>query len=240
MRSLGNQILPPRCGAPCDRRAGFAPARHVAKAAAKPAAMRSYGSPVQNGIRIRCKAMCNCANCVLLCTTRESARLWEETGLFNLRLSSDAPNLQVENEETIEALSARTEALLDGIQQRFLFVRSNRTGSDPDGFAALRCAVHPLHPLRCFLTNSQNVRQCVFACCIHLPVFLSHFLLAPRVVRAHDTSGSDRLRSIGAHQPGGALSRVRISCWPACLGGLFVLQNAIPTMNDSSRSMSRS
>ncbi|WP_162877950.1 hypothetical protein [Trinickia diaoshuihuensis] len=51
--------------------------------------------------------------------------MWEKTGLFNLRLSSDAPNLQVENEETIEALSARTEALLDGIQQRFSFVRSN-------------------------------------------------------------------------------------------------------------------
>jgi hypothetical protein len=34
-------------------------------------------------------------------------------------------NLQVENEETIEALSARThEALLDGIQQRFFFARS--------------------------------------------------------------------------------------------------------------------
>ena len=65
-----------------------------------------------------------CANCVLLCTTRESARLWEETGLFNLRLSSDAPNLQVENEETIEALSARTKALLDRIQQRFSFARS--------------------------------------------------------------------------------------------------------------------
>jgi hypothetical protein len=49
--------------------------------------------------------------------------------LFNLRLSSDAPNLQVENEETIEALSARTKALLDGIQQRFLFARSIRNHS---------------------------------------------------------------------------------------------------------------
>jgi hypothetical protein len=36
------------------------------------------------------------------------------------------PNLQVENEETIEALSARTKALLDGIQQRFLFARRIR------------------------------------------------------------------------------------------------------------------
>ena len=34
------------------------------------------------------------------------------------------PNLQVENEETIEALSARTKALLDRIQQRFYFVAS--------------------------------------------------------------------------------------------------------------------
>jgi len=34
------------------------------------------------------------------------------------------PNLQVENEETIEALSARTKALLDRIQQRFYFVVS--------------------------------------------------------------------------------------------------------------------
>ncbi|MGN6233517.1 MAG: hypothetical protein ACTHNZ_20420 [Trinickia sp.] len=46
--------------------------------------------------------------------------------MFNLRLSSDAPNLQVENEETIEALSARTKALLDRIQQRFSFARSLR------------------------------------------------------------------------------------------------------------------
>jgi hypothetical protein len=36
------------------------------------------------------------------------------------------PNLQVENEETIEALSARTKALLEGLQQRFLFARSIR------------------------------------------------------------------------------------------------------------------
>jgi hypothetical protein len=55
--------------------------------------------------------------------------LSQKTGLFNLRLSSDAPNLQVENEETIEALSARTEALLEGIQQRFSFARSIRTRS---------------------------------------------------------------------------------------------------------------
>ncbi|HVW53079.1 MAG TPA: hypothetical protein VHC91_22215 [Trinickia sp.] len=53
----------------------------------------------------------------------------QKTGLFNLRLSSDAPNLQVENEETIEALSARTKALLEGIQQRFLFARSIRADS---------------------------------------------------------------------------------------------------------------
>ncbi len=34
------------------------------------------------------------------------------------------PNLQVENEETSEALSARTKALLDRIQQRFYFMAS--------------------------------------------------------------------------------------------------------------------
>jgi len=77
----------------------------------------------------RYMSMRKCANCVLLCTTRESARLSQKTGLFNLRLSSDAPNLQVENEETIEALSARTKALLEGIQQRFLFARSIRADS---------------------------------------------------------------------------------------------------------------
>jgi hypothetical protein len=38
--------------------------------------------------------------------------LWHTARLFNLRHSSDAPNLQVENEETIEALSARAKALL--------------------------------------------------------------------------------------------------------------------------------
>jgi hypothetical protein len=35
------------------------------------------------------------------------------------------PNLQVENEETLEAQSARTEALLDLLQQRFSFVPSH-------------------------------------------------------------------------------------------------------------------
>ncbi len=57
--------------------------------------------------------MACCANSVLACTTRESARLWHTARLFNLRHSSDAPNLQVENEETIEALSARAKALLE-------------------------------------------------------------------------------------------------------------------------------
>ncbi|ATF35391.1 hypothetical protein CO709_19665 [Burkholderia thailandensis] len=33
-------------------------------------------------------------------------------------------NLQVENEETFEAQSARPKALLDSFQQRFLFARS--------------------------------------------------------------------------------------------------------------------
>ncbi|MGN6648730.1 hypothetical protein [Trinickia sp.] len=89
-----------------------------------PGAARSGGAAARGSMGARHETRRDCAICVLLCTTRESARLWEKTGLFNLRLSSDAPNLQVENEETIEALSARTKALLDSIQQRFLFARS--------------------------------------------------------------------------------------------------------------------
>ncbi|WP_199189394.1 hypothetical protein [Trinickia dabaoshanensis] len=69
--------------------------------------------------------------------------MWEKTGLFNLRLSSDAPNLQVENEETIEALSARTKALLDGIQQRFLFVRSLDVNRDAFADRHGRPSPHP-------------------------------------------------------------------------------------------------
>lgn len=109
-----------RCAAPWVSRKGAqgaAPTRETALGRccldACPGAAHERYSPMQE-----------CANCVLLCTTRESARLSQKTGLFNLRLSSDAPNLQVENEETIEALSARTKALLEGIQQRFLFARS--------------------------------------------------------------------------------------------------------------------
>jgi hypothetical protein len=71
--------------------------------------------------------------------------LSQETGLFNLRVSSDAPNLQVENEETIEALSARTKALLDGIQQRFLFARSLRAHS----YRSMRFARFDDRPLFC-------------------------------------------------------------------------------------------
>lgn len=62
----------------------------------------------------------------------------QEAGTFNLNPSSDAPNLQVENEETLEALSARTEALLDCIQQRFSFYGF--------GFQRLRFS-SPLHLL---------------------------------------------------------------------------------------------
>jgi hypothetical protein len=43
-----------------------------------------------------------------------------QTWAFNLRSSSDAPNLQVENEETIEALSARTKALLERSNSAFI------------------------------------------------------------------------------------------------------------------------
>ena len=43
---------------------------------------------------------------------------------LTLRLVLMHPNLQVENEETIEALSARTKALLDRIHQRFYFMAS--------------------------------------------------------------------------------------------------------------------
>jgi hypothetical protein len=57
--------------------------------------------------------------------------LSRQTGAFNLRSSSDAPNLQVENEETIEARSAREKALLDGIQQRFSFLPSIRASAYP-------------------------------------------------------------------------------------------------------------
>ena len=114
-----------RCAAPSDRRGGGV-ARTTPNGPATPGIGAAKGP-------WRCAAWPQtthrCASCVLLCTTRESARLSQETGLFNLRLSSDAPNLQVENEETIEALSARTEALLEGIQQRFSFVRSIRTRS---------------------------------------------------------------------------------------------------------------
>jgi len=102
-----------------------------------PAARRSDGDRAAYCFAACCKTKRNCAICVLLCTTRESSRLWEKAGLFNLRLSSDAPNLQVENEETIEALSARTEALLDRIQQRFSFGRSLHA-------FVYRCFFHPL------------------------------------------------------------------------------------------------
>jgi hypothetical protein len=109
-----------RCGAPWLAQARVARLQGVADVGA----VRLGGNAAPDGSVAAPETMRPCSNCVLLCTTRESARLWEKTGLFNLRLSSDAPNLQVENEETIEALSARTEALLDDIQQRFSFVLS--------------------------------------------------------------------------------------------------------------------
>jgi len=55
------------------------------------------------------------------------------------------PNLQVENEETIEAQSARTEALLERIQQRFLFVPFNLLACVRD---ALVCAIARARPHR--------------------------------------------------------------------------------------------
>lgn len=114
-----------RCAAPNARHACVAmrPGTH------RPIAPRSGAHVDLVSGTGRQETMHACAICVLLCTTRESARLSRETGLFNLRLSSDAPNFEVENEETIEALSARTKALLEGIQQRFLFVRSIRADS---------------------------------------------------------------------------------------------------------------
>ncbi|QCP51528.1 hypothetical protein FAZ95_21625 [Trinickia violacea] len=77
------------------------------------------------------------------------------------------PNLQVENEETIEALSARTKALLDRIQQRFYFVASITAFSAvPSVYRAVRRAL--LFPLSPPLTCSRIVR------------FLARFLAAPR------------------------------------------------------------
>jgi hypothetical protein len=137
---------PSRCGAPCCRLVQRGRACGVADRDGK----RLGGRGASRGRRACYQTMRVCANCVLLCTTRESARLWEQSGLFNLRLSSDAPNLQVENEETIEALSARTKALLDRIQQRFLFARSLCA------FIDRRPVDRPSHPSLAFLFRSRS------------------------------------------------------------------------------------
>lgn len=106
-----------RCGAPFLRRIGAV----VWRAGGSPGAAYFGGYRALCGAYARLERRRVCANYVLLCTTRESARLWEETGLFNLRLSSEAPNLQVENEETIEALSARTKGAV-GLNPTALFI----------------------------------------------------------------------------------------------------------------------
>jgi hypothetical protein len=64
------------------------------------------------------------------------------------------PNLQVENEETIEALSARSKALLDGIQQRFSFFYS--------AFSRLIYgrAKSPIHPLARRIATGASHRFC--------------------------------------------------------------------------------
>lgn len=182
-----------RCGAPWLARAALARSQGVRSLGA----LRLGGDAAPDGSIGRPETMRACSNCVLLCTTRESARLWEKTGLFNLRLSSDAPNLQVENEETIEALSARTEALLDGIQQRFSFVHSQ--DAFPIAFAdrcvhafshrpriapSSRVSSIPAKHVRC-----GRVRRAHF---FFLRVF---FLLFPRGIEG--SRRRDRLRSSG-------------------------------------------
>ncbi|NRO97100.1 hypothetical protein GWC77_14330 [Paraburkholderia sp. NMBU_R16] len=84
-----------------------------------------------------------------------------QTGAFNLRSSSDAPNLQVENEETIEALSARTKALLERSNSAFIlpFAFQHRHAScrGRSPFASLRFAIErnaPLSPRFLFFSSA--------------------------------------------------------------------------------------
>jgi hypothetical protein len=210
VRSLCRQTPLLRCGASCDRRA----------------AARTRGAWLCcGGVQLLRAAMCNCTNCVLLCTTRESARLWEKTGLFNLRLSSDAPNLQVENEETIEALSARTEALLDNIQQRFSFARSFHVYA-----ARTRCAARQ----RTLCTEAA--RMLVLHGIARLPyalpsrIFLYRLLSPSHLARAR--FAETRSATIGE----GASGHRSMAGWPQ---GPLRPENRISTTNDWSRSMSR-
>jgi hypothetical protein len=126
--------------------------------------------------------------------------LWEKTRLFNLRLSSDAPNLQVENEETIEALSARTEALLDRIQQRFSFVRSNRVSSTE---SHLRPCAQRARFSRIFGMCSAFARAARLLLSLILPFPFSSIVLLGVFNTRYDAIGYDPLGriSLGAQSP---------------------------------------
>lgn len=94
-------------------------------------------------MRFACRMRMNRAR---MHTTRESARLSPQTGAFNLRSSSDAPNLQVENEETIEALSARTKALLERSNSAFILPFAfQHPARDLPRPAAIRIVIVALH-----------------------------------------------------------------------------------------------
>jgi hypothetical protein len=91
-----------------------------------------------------------------------------QTGAFNLRSSSDAPNLQVENEETIEALSARTKALLERSNSAFIlpfaFQHAHKTcrGRPPFASLSLRITIArnaPLFPRFLFQRRRASVAR---------------------------------------------------------------------------------
>lgn len=229
-----------RCGAP------YMPRVRSARwwSGASPRSARPGGDTALYAVEMRRQMRRDCANCVLLCTTRESARLWEKTGLFNLRLSSDAPNLQVENEETIEALSARTKALLDRIQQRFSFMRAVRATVDRDRFvgsASMPCRLAVsghrarMIPIRSIpaVGTAHSVRTVRTVRTVHgtlacerdpSPAFfhLVFFFVSWVERSARCSRGRDRLRSFGALLRGALASRM-----------------SVPTTIDWSRPMSR-
>ncbi|WP_181321776.1 hypothetical protein [Trinickia symbiotica] len=130
-----------------------------------------------------------------------------QTGAFNLRSSSDAPNLQVENEETIEARSAREKALLDGIQQRFSFMPSIRASAYrslvfPIRERRLPSARAPFHPSDashgCTLTRIRLVRWPDEAA--HASPFPAIFyptIAASKVASRYDLSFGIRNKSAG-------------------------------------------
>ena len=114
-------------------------------------------------MRFACRMRMNRAR---MHTTRESARLSPQTGAFNLRSSSDAPNLQVENEETIEALSARTKALLERSNSAFIlpfaFQHAHETcrGRPPFASLSLRITIARNAPLFPPFPFPAPSRQC--------------------------------------------------------------------------------